>query len=65
VEARTVVTDELAALKFAIVSEENQLAQLARSGQKLKARVARERLYLKLNRLEILEALAAEFSSRA
>lgn len=59
-ETRTIARDEIANLKFAIVTEQSRLADLGRLGEKAKARSLRDRLYQKLNRLEILEALAAQ-----
>jgi hypothetical protein len=54
-EAKEVRLDELAEVKLWIVQEQEQLAELGRSGEKTKARTVRNRLFKLLYRKDQLE----------
>jgi hypothetical protein len=54
-EAKEVRKDELAEVKLSIVQEHEHLAELGRSGQKVLARKARDRLFRLFYRKDHLE----------
>jgi hypothetical protein len=54
-EAKELRQDELTEVKLSIVQEQEQLAELGRSGEKTKARTVRDRLFRLLYRKDQLE----------
>lgn len=57
-EIRNLERNEIAELKLAIMQQQEQVATLARAGQKAKARRSRDSLIALLNRLDVLEAIS-------